>query len=223
MDDDFATDMDTTTVIITSGNNPPATPVIAGPHSGVATIPYTYTIIALDPDGDNLKYFIDWGDDTQNTSDFIGHGVNLEILHQWIAPGFYTMQVYAQDTYDEISDIAQMTVAIDVHFVGNYGYLIDMTGDGIYEKFHSNETGVETTVNHRDDGMYLIDTDGDGQWNVEYNSGSGQAQDYREQPILQYALIGLVVLIVIFLLLFYVMRGRGRSRTFNKNQDSEEK
>jgi heme/copper-type cytochrome/quinol oxidase subunit 2 len=98
-----------------------------------------------------------------------------------------------------------------------------MTGDGVYEKFHSNETGVETTVNHQADGTYLIDTNGDGKWNTLYNPVSGQTQVYREQPILQYALIILAILIAVFLLLFYIMRGRRRSRTISKNQDNEEK
>jgi hypothetical protein len=223
MDDDFATDMHTTTAIITSGNNPPATPVIAGPLSGHATTTYHYTIVAIDPDGDNLRYFINWGDDTQDNSSVIGSGVNLELSHQWATPGFYTIQVYAQDTYEEISDIAHITVAIDVKYVQNLGYLIDSNGDGTYERFHSNETGVETTVKQQPNGRYLIDTDGDGQWNTEYDPESGQTQDYRETPILQYALIILIVLIITFLLLYLIIRNRRRSRTLSKNQESEEK
>lgn len=223
MDDDFATDMDTTTAHITTGNNPPATPVIAGPLSGTATVPYIYNVVAIDPDGDNLMYFIDWGDNTQNTSTVIGNGVNFELSHQWAAPGYYTIQAYAQDTYNETSDTAKITMAIDVSYVGNLGYLIDETGDGIYEQFHSNETGVDTTVNHRTDGTYLIDTNGDGQWNTEYNPVTGETQDYREQPILQYALIIVVVLVIVALLLFFFMRGRRQSRIINKNNDSEKK
>jgi hypothetical protein len=211
-DDDFATDLDTTTVIITSGNNAPDAPVIGGPHTGIATIPYTFTFRAIDPDGDTLEYFIDWDDGSQNVSSAIASGVTLEIIHSYAAPGFYTIQAYVQDTYDESSDSTSMTVAIDVLMIGNHEYLIDMTGDGIYEKYHNNDTGVETTVNHRGDGTYLLDTDGDGQWDLQYDPVSGETQDYQDQPILQYALIGLVVLIIVFLLLFFLMRGRGRSK-----------
>jgi chitodextrinase len=222
MDNDFGTNIYPTIATITTENNPPGTPVIAGPHSGVATINYQYTFVSIDPDNNNLIYFINWGDGPQIVSSAIGSGEPLELSHQWAAPGFYIIQAQANDTYT-ISDIAEITVAIDVIHVQNLGYLIDMTGDGVYEKFHSNETGVETTVNHQADGTYLIDTNGDGKWNTLYNPVSGQTQVYREQPILQYALIILAILIAVFLLLFYIMRGRRRSRTISKNQDNEEK
>jgi hypothetical protein len=222
-DNDFGTNIYPTIATITTNNNDPGKPVIAGPHSGVATVTYHYTFLSIDPDNNNLIYFINWGDGPQFVSSLTASGEPLELSHEWAAPGFYIIQAQSQDTYDNQSEIAEITVAIDVSYVQNLGYLIDMTGDGIYEKFHSNETGVETTVNHQSDGTYLIDTDGDGKWNTVYNPVSGETQVYREQSILQYALIILVVLIIVCLLLFYFIRGRRRGRTINKNQDSEDK
>lgn len=222
-DNDFATNMYTTYALITSGNNPPETPVIAGPLSGHIATSYQYTLVSIDTDGENLTYFIDWGDNTNSTSESIRSGLSVELSHQWNAPGFYFVQAYSQDPDKNASGIYQITVTIDVKYVQNLGYLIDSNGDGTYDRFHSNETGVETTVNHQTNGAYLIDTDGDGKWNIEYDPKSGQTQDYREQPILQYALIVLVALIIAFLLLFFILRGRRQSRTIRKNQDSEEK
>ena len=222
-DDDFAQDLDTRTVLITSGNNKPDAPVISGPHSGTATQEYTFTFLAIDPNKDTIMYYIDWGDDTQTNSPFFASGVAFEHTHEWTYPGFYTIQAYTQDTYDEISTIAQMKIAIDVIYVGDLGYLIDMTGDGIYEKFYSNTTEAETQISHETNGQYLIDTDGDGQWNLEYNPASGQTQEYQEQPYLLYGAVGLIALIIVLLILFFFMRRRGQSRTLNKNQEQENK
>ncbi|MFA5102301.1 MAG: SdrD B-like domain-containing protein [Candidatus Thermoplasmatota archaeon] len=223
MDDDFATDMYTTTATITEENNAPAKPVIAGPLSGVTTVNYLYTVVAIDPDGDNLRYFIDWGDNTQDNSSFLESGTNHEFSHQWTTPGFYTIQTYAQDIFNDTSDTTQIKIAIAVSYVKDYGYLVDNNGDGAYDKFHANATGVETPVNQQSNGAYLIDTDGDGKWNIEYNPGSGETQDYQETPLLQYALIILGILIIVLLILYFVLRNRRKSKTISKNQESKQK
>ena len=228
-DDDFDTNIQNTTATITKGNNKPAPPVIAGPLSGVVNTLYRYTVVAIDPDGDDLMYSIDWGDTTKDTSSFLDSGTNFEFPHQWTAPGFYTIKVTAIDNinatalYTNVSDPTQIKVAIGVISVKEHGYLIDGNGDGVYENFHSNTTGVETSVNQQSNGAYLIDTDGDGKWNIEYNPDTGETQAYQETPLLQYALIILGILIIVLLVLYFALRNRRKSRTFNKNQESKEK
>lgn len=221
-DDDFATDLDVTTALITSGNNPPAIPSLAGSASGHPSVAYEYTIVATDPDGDMLKYFIDWGDETQYISvEATASGISVQTTHQWAAPGFYIIQAYAEDSLEEASDIVQMTVTIGVRYVGSLGYLIDSDGDGTFDTFHSNATGVETSLFEQPNGNYLIDTDGDGQWNTEYDPESGQAQEYREQPWFQYGVIFLVVLVIVCVLVYFFVRSRSRSRTINKNNEDK--
>ncbi|MFX0202258.1 MAG: FG-GAP repeat domain-containing protein, partial [Candidatus Hodarchaeota archaeon] len=41
---------------------PPNPPIIDGPPSGKAGNPYTYTFTSTDPDGDDVSYYIKWGD-----------------------------------------------------------------------------------------------------------------------------------------------------------------
>ncbi|MCX6662531.1 MAG: M20/M25/M40 family metallo-hydrolase, partial [Euryarchaeota archaeon] len=43
-------------------SNPPATPVLTGPDTGVINEMYTYNAVTTEPDGENIYYFFDWGD-----------------------------------------------------------------------------------------------------------------------------------------------------------------
>jgi hypothetical protein len=53
----------TTYDFILSPNQPPNAPDIDGPTSGRVGVEYEWTIIAIDPDGDDITYYIDWGDE----------------------------------------------------------------------------------------------------------------------------------------------------------------
>ncbi|VVB62047.1 SdrD B-like domain protein [uncultured archaeon] len=209
-DNKFATDMNTTNAHITLGNNPPSIPSLSGPLSGNANVAYQYTVVLTDPDEDNLRYIIDWGDGVQGTSPFIASGNNIQTTHQWNAAGIYKIQVYAQDTYNATSATYTLAVPIDVHYTQNLGYLIDGNGDGIYDTFHSNATGTETSVKHQTNGKYLIDSNGDGTYDQSFDTTTGQTQKYSEQPLLEYGIIILVILVIAALLIFYLMKRRNR-------------
>jgi hypothetical protein len=53
----------TTYDFVLAPNQPPNAPDIDGPTSGRVGVEYEWTIIAIDPDGDNITYYIDWGDE----------------------------------------------------------------------------------------------------------------------------------------------------------------
>jgi len=46
-------------------NDPPTVPIITGPTSGAVSVSYEFTIVSTDPDGDDVYYYIDWGDGIQ--------------------------------------------------------------------------------------------------------------------------------------------------------------
>jgi len=82
------------------GNQAPSAPTITGPAKGKPGIKYDYTLNAVDPEGDNVYYFVDWGDTTN--SGWIGpyaSGVNVIVNHTWSAKGSYTIQAKAKDTH----------------------------------------------------------------------------------------------------------------------------
>ncbi|MFA5101710.1 MAG: nitroreductase family protein [Candidatus Thermoplasmatota archaeon] len=80
-------------------NNPPTDPILTGPSTGQRGIPYNYTIVSTDPDGDDLSYFVDWDDGTN--SGWVGpstSGTMMTLNHTWSQPGTYTIRGKARDT-----------------------------------------------------------------------------------------------------------------------------
>ena len=60
---------------IPAPNNPPNTPSIPSePSSGYTGISYSYSTSATNPDGDQVKYTFDWGDDTTSETGFVNSG-----------------------------------------------------------------------------------------------------------------------------------------------------
>jgi hypothetical protein len=45
-------------------NKPPLPPTVTGPTTGYVSSPYIFNFVATDPDGDKIKYGIDWNSDT---------------------------------------------------------------------------------------------------------------------------------------------------------------
>jgi hypothetical protein len=94
-------------------NNPPNKPTITGASYGKTGTSYTYSVLSIDPEDDEVSYFIDWGDDT-NTS-WIGpfdSGETINKSHTWINEGSYIIKVKAKDIYGEESPEATLIVTM---------------------------------------------------------------------------------------------------------------
>jgi len=96
-------------------NEPPDIPIIDGPISGTAGTTYDYTFVATDPDGDQIKYIIDWGDDTTDTTEFYDSGVTATVSHSWDTTGTYTIKAKAVDEHDAESDWGTLEVTMPVN------------------------------------------------------------------------------------------------------------
>ncbi len=89
-------------------NSPPNKPDIDGSTSGKPGMEYTYTIVATDPEDDQIYYKISWGDET--LSDWLGpydSNTEVEVSYTWSKRGNYEIKVKAKDTkfaYSEWSD-----------------------------------------------------------------------------------------------------------------------
>ena len=79
-------------------NEPPATPTEPdGPTEGAVGVEYAFTSSTTDPEGDDIYYLFDWGDETQ--SEWLGpypSGDIVEASHSW-NEGEYQIKAKAKD------------------------------------------------------------------------------------------------------------------------------
>ena len=78
--------------------DPPEAPSIDGPTNGKAGTAYDYTFNCVDPDGDDVKFYIDWGDTSSETTGFIASGTDEIRSHTWTEEGTYTIEAYCEDS-----------------------------------------------------------------------------------------------------------------------------
>jgi len=75
--------------------NSPDVPTITGKNKGKPGIEYYYTFVSTNPDGVEMKYFIDWGDTSNDTTDFYPSGQEVVVNHTWAKKGRYTIRAKA--------------------------------------------------------------------------------------------------------------------------------
>jgi len=79
--------------------NAPAAPTITGELNGRIRVEYEYTFSSNDPNGDDVFYYIDWGDG--EFTDWIGpydSGQQITVSHTWSEKGTYNIKARAKDT-----------------------------------------------------------------------------------------------------------------------------
>ena len=188
-DDDGAIDNDTTIAYI---NGPPESPWIDGPTFGEIEVEYIYTFVSTDIDGDDVFYWIDWGDG--NDTGWIGPymaGEEITRSHSWSENGTYEIRAKAKDIWCEsywsflfvrIGDYDTYEIDIDgptrgrpgityyYNFsIGEYDgdtlWLDIYWGDGTYN-YKRYESGDNVTVGHcwEEKGTYGIKARAESMW-----------------------------------------------------------
>jgi acid phosphatase type 7 len=112
--DDGTTLIDVFWIEKTTGQNlPPEAPLIDGLLHGKSGVAYQYTFNATDPNGDNVSYLIDWGDNT--SSGWIGpylSGDEITESHSWSKKGTYTIKAKAKDMYGNEGEWGTLSVTM---------------------------------------------------------------------------------------------------------------
>lgn len=94
------------TLQIQKESEPPFKPEMpSGERNGKIGEEYTYTTITTDPDGDDIYYRFDWGDETY--SSWIGpvsSGTEVQATHTWNKQGEYEIRAQARDEHGKISE-----------------------------------------------------------------------------------------------------------------------
>ena len=94
-------------------NTPPEAPDIDGPLSGNADTSYEYTFTSTDPDGDDVKYYIKWGDGhVEPWSSYQASGTPFAASHTWNIEGTFTISAKAKDSHGEESDWSTLSVTM---------------------------------------------------------------------------------------------------------------
>ena len=91
---------------------PPESPTIEGRTSGKIGKEYEYTFNAVDPDGDDVKYYIDWGDNNTEWSDYNPSGTDTKVKHSWSEKGNYTIKAKAVDVNGAESEWGTLEINI---------------------------------------------------------------------------------------------------------------
>ena len=105
---------ETTIAISVKPNTPPNAPVApTGTISGITRTTYVYLTSATDPDGDRVKYTIDWGDGTaQSQTGFVNSGLRSGASHSWSTAGTYQVKASAMDSKGATSGWSNETVVV---------------------------------------------------------------------------------------------------------------
>lgn len=115
IDNQNNTNNQTTWAYIDTENHPPNKPTIQGNKIGKNETSYSYTFSATDPDGDDIYYYLNWGD-TYWFGGGVGwigpyhSGEKIKLNHTYKEKGNYTIRIKARDTYQAKSDWGTLKV-----------------------------------------------------------------------------------------------------------------
>ena len=111
--DNFGAFDSTMETLVVLTNNPPSAPLINGPPLGNAGVEYEYHFLSVDPENDDLYYYIDWDDG--NVEDWFGpfgSGEEVVVSHVWEEADIYSIKAKAKDVFDAESDWGYLPVEI---------------------------------------------------------------------------------------------------------------
>jgi len=97
-------------------NRPPESPTITGETQGHYGESYDYTFVSNDPENQDIRYYIDWGDGSYE--DWIGpysSGQEITVSHTWDEENTYTIRAKAKDTLDVESQWGTLEVTMPIN------------------------------------------------------------------------------------------------------------
>jgi hypothetical protein len=77
--------------------SPPSKPTITGQTKGEPKTAYTWKFNSIDPEGGNVRYHIDWGDNTSEWTGFFPASTPVDVIHTYSKAGSYIITAYAED------------------------------------------------------------------------------------------------------------------------------
>lgn len=99
-------------IIHITENKAPSKPIITGPTHGRVGVEYKWTFVSTDPEGENITYYIDWGDYCGSSEWNGSHpsGEEVQIAHTYYSMNTFTFSSFAADEHGKESDWTGFTV-----------------------------------------------------------------------------------------------------------------
>jgi len=94
-------------------SNPPSNPEITGTISGKAGTEYEYSLVSSEPDGDDIYYYIDWGDG--DNEEWVGpftSDVKQTFTHTWTEQNNYVIKGKSRDEYGFESEWTTLEISM---------------------------------------------------------------------------------------------------------------
>ena len=113
-------------------NKPPMIPTITGSAKGKPGVTYMYSFETIDPETDDVLYYIDWGDNT-NTG-WLGEypsGVQKTASHSWNSKGTYIIKIKAMDIWGAESDWGTLQVTMPYSYEKPVMHFLEL----LFERF----------------------------------------------------------------------------------------
>jgi hypothetical protein len=93
-------------------NSPPLAPTVAGPSNPKIDQTITFTFNSVDPDGDDVRFIIDWDDSSTDTTTFVPSGGDNTASHAWSEKGTYYCTVKGEDEHGAVGEETIFTIVV---------------------------------------------------------------------------------------------------------------
>ena len=106
--------------------NAPYEPTITGPTDGKAGVEYEYTFVTEDPNGDDVYYYIEWGDRAYEY--LIGpyaSGEEITLTHKWMGEGTYTIKARGIDTHNLCGPWGELEIKMPFSYTSPFLRFLD--------------------------------------------------------------------------------------------------
>ncbi|MEK7134348.1 MAG: hypothetical protein AAB819_01320 [Patescibacteria group bacterium] len=134
---------------VPAANRPPLTPVITGPTVGKTGTSYGFSVVSTDPDGDQIRYGIDWDNDDAvdqwlPAEGFTSSGSSEPFSRTWSTIGAKTFRALAEDEWGLRSGFASHTIEIVTCPVAPRTYSCSYSGPSCEDRANDGKTITKT-------------------------------------------------------------------------------
>jgi len=100
---------------VTVLNDPPTTPSLWGETRPYIGTEYEYSFSSTDPNGHQIRYHIEWGDDTENWTGFYASGEVANASHTWYLQTEFSVRAMAIDEFNMKSGWATLVIRVKTY------------------------------------------------------------------------------------------------------------